>query len=235
MPYLILGLAVVIGIVLLLRGFAGADPKVVLRILKWTILVIGLTAVIYLGVVGRLSLALWIGAALLPFFLRARALRRMARSWRGPSAGQTSDIETGFLRMQLDHDTGELRGTVLDGQFRGRLLEEMALAEQVALLQECRVHDAQGAAVLEAFLDRVHGAAWRGGEEADTGGGARASSGSSMTFDEAYEILGLSPGAKPDDIREAHRKLMQKNHPDHGGSTYLASKINQAKELLLGG
>lgn len=233
MPYLLLGLGIVVGGFLLIKGLRGADPRKVVVVLKWTVIAIGGVGLLYLGVTGQLRRASYIAMGLLPFLMRWRALGRLARSWRGPTPGQSSDIETAYLRMRLDHDSGALEGTVLVGQFKGRLLQELSTAELVALLQECRVNDEQSAAILETYLDRVHGADWRGGGAGGSGGG-RSAAGAGISLDEAYEVLGLEPGASPDAIREAHRNLMQKMHPDHGGSTYLAAKINQAKELLLG-
>jgi hypothetical protein len=119
-------------------------------------------------------------------------------------------------------------------------LGELAPADLMALLQECRVNDPQSTPILESYLDRVHGAEWRGAEDpaGDSRSGGRsgaAPSGRAMTVEVAYDILGLAAGAGKDEIRDAHHKLMLKNHPDHGGSTYIAAKINQAKDLLLGG
>jgi DnaJ homolog subfamily C member 19 len=55
-----------------------------------------------------------------------------------------------------------------------------------------------------------------------------------MSIAQAYEVLGLNPNASRDEIIQAHRRMMQKVHPDRGGSDYLASQINQAKDTLLG-
>ena len=235
MSYLILAVAVVLGLYLLIRGIQGTDPRVLLRIFKWTFAILGIGIAGYLTVTGRIGYAVAVAAGLLPFLLRARRIAQAARSFRGPSPGQSSDVETAYLRMSLDHDTGELKGTVLEGPFRGRLVEELSLEELLALLRDCRVNDAQSAELLESYLDRVHGAEWRGGDPGAHAGGGESSDGRPMTVDEAYEILGVRRGADADEIRDAHRKLMLKIHPDQGGSTYLAAKINQAKEILLGG
>ena len=131
-----------------------------------------------------------------------------------------------------------MTGTVTAGPYAGRDLPSMSLVELLDLLNGC-ADDADSVRVLEAYLDRIHGPEWRGGEAGAGGGedGTRRASrawGGAMTTEEAWEILGLTPGAGPEDVKEAHRRLMAKLHPDHGGSTYLAAKLNQAKDLLLG-
>jgi glucan phosphoethanolaminetransferase (alkaline phosphatase superfamily) len=55
-----------------------------------------------------------------------------------------------------------------------------------------------------------------------------------MSTDEAMEVLGLKSGYTKEDVIQAHRRMMQKVHPDRGGSDYLAAQINKAKDTLLG-
>ncbi len=238
--YFILGLCIVVGTLVLARWFANADPKQVLRVLKWVLVGLGIGLVVLLLFAGRHALALLLLPALLPLFARMRLFLQRMKTMRGPRTGQTSEVATRFLRMTLNHDSGAMDGIVLEGAFRGQRLSEMELDALLDLWRDCRAQDEQSAAVLEAFLDRVHGDEWReiaglgaaGGGESDSSSARRGQA--TMTREEAFEVLGLEPGASESDIRTAHRRLMRHAHPDHGGSNYLAAKINQAKDLLLG-
>jgi len=147
--------------------------------------------------------------------------------------GQSSQINTEYLEVALDHDTGELTGQVIKGVFAGRALETLTGADLIDLWQVAAGDDPPSAQVIEAVLDRQH-PDWRDWSQ-DNDAGARTGGGDGiMGRAQAYEVLGLSPGASDAEIRAAHRDLMQKVHPDHGGSTILAAQINQAKDVLLG-
>ena len=131
--------------------------------------------------------------------------------------------------MILVHNTGMMEGKVLEGAMIGSQLSNLNLEQLLSLLDECRV-DGDSLNVLQVYLDREH-SGWR----SKTNGGESSSVvGEQMTKEQAYEILGLPPGALKDEIVDAHRKLMQKMHPDRGGSTYLAARINEARKRLLG-
>ena len=227
MPYILLAIAAAIGLFLVIKGLRGTSPKNLGRMIAMVAVLLGTGIIVFFAATGRLGPIGW-AALLLPLLFRLRQIRRAFRNMRGPTPGRSSDVETRFLRMELDHDSGVLRGTVIAGRYEGRTLDELTLGELLDLLRECRVDDPQSASVLESYLDRVHGAAWRGGE-----GGRAAAPDGAMTRDQALEILGLSPGASAEDIREAHRNLLRANHPDRGGSTFIAAQINRAKDVLL--
>ena len=131
--------------------------------------------------------------------------------------------------MELDHDSGSMDGTVLQGEYKDRRLSVMALADLLELRQACAT-DADSLQVLEAYLDRVHDQ-WR--EQASGSSAPADVSEVVMNTELALEILGLEEGASEDEIVKVHRALMQKLHPDRGGSDYLAKKINMAKDYLL--
>ena len=152
------------------------------------------------------------------------------------SPGQKSGVRTDFVEMILDHDSGRMEGRCLKGRFAGRELASLREAEVIQLLDEVSTSDSQGAALLEAYLDRR----CQGWRERRSAGASRQEQRQTrerngrMDRKEAYDILGLRLGAGEAEIRAAHRRLMMKLHPDQGGSTYLASRINEAKDVLLG-
>jgi hypothetical protein len=234
MLYLLGGFAVLGGFLLLVYLFVNADPARLARGLKVTGIVIAVAAIATLAISGRLAALLMPLAMLMPLLIRVRSV---LDRYRPPSGGQSSTVATAFLRMTLDHDTGAMEGTILRGRFAGMRLAELRPADLLALLRECRAEDEEGARLLEAYLDR-HRPDWRdelAGERTagSTGTGGARPAGGDMTVEEAYAVLGLAPGADPETIKEAHRRLMVKLHPDHGGSDYLATKINRARDVLL--
>lgn len=239
LPPLLLGIALVVCALLLTRWFATAPPGAVVRTARWTGIAALAAGGLFLLLTGRLAWAFAALAGLIPWGIRAmrahavyRGLRDTWTRMQGGKArpGNISRVETIFLRMVLDHDTGELSGEVLRGAFQGARLAELDFAQVMALRREVQ-NDEQSAQVLEAWLDRAY-PDWRDADRRKESRTA-APNGSTMTRSEAFQVLGLSQGAGAKDIKEAHRRLMKQMHPDHGGSTYLAARINQARDLLL--
>lgn len=233
--YLGLGVLVLVLGLWLLRAFVEADPARLARGVRVFVMTVGLSLALLLLVVlvasGRLGLGVAELGGLAPLALRGwgRWRRRQAAT---AAAGQSSEVETEYLRMRLDHDTGTMSGVVRRGPSQGRRLNELGREELVALWRECRAEDAQGASLLEAYLDRVM-TGWR--EAGGPAGASPRSSNDAMTRGEAFAVLGLAAGASEAEIREAYHRLMMKIHPDQGGSTYLAAQINRAREVLLRG
>lgn len=236
MQALILGFAALAAGLLALNWYLGANTQALARSLRIMIGVAALGIAALFLVRGQAGYALPLAVTGLWLLLNA-----LGGGSGGPrrSDGQASRIVTDMLRMELDHDTGEMRGTVLKGDFAGRAVETMSPAELAQLWWDCRFADPPSAQLIEAYLDREH-EGWREGFEragGAAGGGAGSggdAGGAGMSRTEAFAILGLAEGASTDEIRAAHRELMKRVHPDRGGSGYLAAKINAAKAVLLG-
>ena len=238
MGTMILGIALLVALVFFLRWYATAPPSDLLKVLKWGGLTIGGLLVLFMLLRGGFQF-LWIAAAfLIPYLLRRRGMRGWAQASKPRTEGQRSTVRTRFVAMELDHDTGDMDGEVLEGPHRGKRLSDLDLDSLLDLMHLAYNEDSQSAQVIQSYLDRVHGDEWQEhAEEAGSAGGGSNSGAkpgtSQMTRDEAYEVLGLQPGAGEDEIRAAHRRLIREYHPDAGGSDYLAAKINEAKDLLL--
>ena len=194
-----------------------------------------------LTLTGRLHWVAAVFAGILPFvrhlfpiilrvlpFLKYFYKRRQSTH---TSTGNQSEVRTRILNMQLDHDSGVMYGTVEEGPLKGSELGNLSETQFIQLLEYCRQHEVESARLLETYLDKRFGDSWR--QDDANNQGTPAGSSSAMDHQRAYEILGLVAGCSREAIIEAHRKLMQKNHPDRGGSHYLAAQINQAKDYLL--
>ena len=236
MPTLIFGAVAVVVLYLLLQLFRAANPAVLARAVKIVGGVLSLAVAAYTGLRGELVVAIPLGifgAGLLGWSpLAASGFAGIGGLFGGGqrSSGQNSRVRSQFLDMSLDHDSGQMSGTILAGEHAGRGLGEFDLAGLLAMAPS---FDAESVALLESYLDRRF-PAWREHAQGNGAGGQRrAPASGKMTAEEAYQILGLQPGASRDDIGRAHRALMKKLHPDQGGPTYLAARVNEAKDTLL--
>jgi hypothetical protein len=229
LSYLALGLAALGLLYLAARWFVSTPTRQLAQALTTFAAVFSAMASTGLLLTGRLGLAIVTVAA------TVMAVRALVQGPRGatplgggrPGGGPASSVDTRYLAMQLDHATGEVDGLVQQGAFRGRELSSLGLSELRALLQEIQLEDPQSVSLIEAYLDR-RAPGWR-----ETGSPPSSPGGSAMDERTALEILGLSQGASEAEIKAAHRALMARCHPDHGGSAYLAAQLNQARDFLL--
>ena len=238
MQFLLLGLIALWLLVLLGRGTVRANPAMLAGLIRNGGGILTLVGVALAVTRGQLPL----GGLLftLALWLFSGAKRPMThgfgfKSARTAGQGQ-SHTASSWLDMQIDLASGAISGRVLQGAFAGRDLDGLSQQECAALHQVCLGVDPEGARLLETYFDRRF-AGWRQAGNAD--GDARQRGGSEprrsagMSEQEAYQIVGIEKGAAAAQISGAHRALMKKCHPDHGGSAAQAARVNEARDVLM--
>ncbi len=228
---LIFGLVVLALLLWALHAFTKVKPQTAAVVLKTGGGLGALAVAGLLGARGRLDIAIPLGLTglgllgWLPWSIPGLGARMRK------SAGQVSRVRSAFVEMELEHDTGTMRGRILAGRHEGAALDALDVATLAGFLPDI---DEESRSLLMAYLDRRE-TLWRENAQADATAGSsrRGWSTGKMTEEEAYQILGVQPGASAKDIGLAHRSLMKKLHPDQGGSTYLAARVNEAKDVLL--
>ncbi|MGO8846450.1 MAG: DnaJ domain-containing protein [Methylocella sp.] len=233
--YLLGGILLFFLVLRALRAFAEADPAALALVIRRGGGGAALLAAVVLLLRGRFDMAIGLGglgAWLLG--MRNGSLMRMFKSFSSPRKQNVSCVRSAMIEMELDHDSGKMRGTVLAGPDEGKSLDSMTRPQCEALYDLCCADDPEGARLMEAYLDRRF-AGWRAAAQNQGNSGRRNARRrpSTMSEDEAYEVLGLQKGASEEDVVRSHRSLMKKLHPDHGGSTDLAARVNEAKDVLM--
>ena len=197
---------------------------------KW---LAGLAVVLLLGlaVTGRLHWIFALVAAVVPFIRRMLGLisylpmlKGLLHRFRDPppdfSFNRQSSVETQYLTVEMDPASGQLIGQIKQGLYQGRKLQELSEQELTALLKEYAREDPPSERLLAAYLERSGHTSWRRHYSQDDTRRRRSAEQGSMSRQEAYAILGLAEDASEDEVIEAHRRLIQKLHPDRGGNDY---------------
>jgi hypothetical protein len=234
MPTLFIGLLALVLVLWVLKSLARTDPRYLIKVGRTAGGIVMLAGAAFLGSRGEVFAAVPLGVTGLSLlgWLPAGMRGYLPDSWPfgQKSGGQVSRVRSNFIEMTLAHDSGAMTGTIVAGRFKGASLDALELSALAGLLAE---FDEESRNLLAAYLDRRN-PRWRENVDNDAAaGGRRATRAGKMSEEEAYQILGLAPGASADDISRAHRSLMKKLHPDQGGSTYLAARVNEAKDVLL--
>ena len=237
MPRILLLLAIVIALVVMIRRAQALPPHQRRGAFIKILLGIAVVGVVILTLTGRMH---WIGAALtgllvlirqtLPLIIRLLPALGSLKSQGSQSSSKQSEVRSAILKMTLDHNTGDLSGEVLQGEFTGWWLDELDRHQLDELMAYCQKEDADSAQLLSSYLEQRFP---DGASQSESASGQYSASGNSMNRAEALAVLGLSEEATDEDIVAAHRALIQKLHPDRGGNHYLAAKINEAKDFLV--
>ena len=237
MPFLIAGLLILWLASSGLKKLVRVNPAVVAAMVRRAGGLLAFAAAFLLLLRGSLNLAValaglggWLMLNRVPTLQDLTGLVKRRR--------QVFRVRSAMIEMELDHGSGVMTGAVLAGPDEGASLDGLSRSRCLALFQCCLRDDPEGARLLEAYLDRrfpgwreaAHqGQDPRGGPSSDRTGGRSGA----MSEDEAHQVLGLAKSATREEISRAHRALMQKLHPDHGGSTALAARVNEAKDVLM--
>jgi hypothetical protein len=229
--------AFIAGLVLLyvllygVKQFSRLSPPAAARLVRQGGGALGLLGALILLLRGSIVLASLLASAALGF-AGWRNAANLGALFRGPQSKKGSAARSAMVEMRLDHATGQMSGWVLAGPMEGQSLDMLSRPACLELYATCLRDDPDGARLLETYLDRRF-AGWREAAKGQGDAGRAQSSAGVMSEKEAYETLGLAQGASPEEITRAHRALMKKLHPDHGGATSLAARVNQAKDILL--
>jgi hypothetical protein len=230
MPKIILILALLIG-VWYWWSYLKKLPKDKSRPFLWKTgfwLVLGIAS--YLVLTGKMH---WLGAglaALVPLLrsvilwgFRAAPLMRLL----GRFKSTPSQFRTQSLVVTINFASGQLTGEIISGDLAGKQLSELSSDEIKTLSKQLKENDKESYILLQAYLIRS------GSTDEQFANNFKADNYTEISKAEAYEVLGISADSSQEEVIKAHKRLMQRLHPDRGGSDYLAAKINAAKDLLI--
>ena len=237
MIWILVGAALLAVLLLFARWYVNAEPRDVVSALRYIALFF---AIVVIGVAimsGRLSILWLILLSVLPWLGRLRAFNRQVSKLRGPASGQHIDKRTKFVVLYINQETGDMDGRVLTGPKAGMLLSELGIDALVTLYEAAVIEDDESADILESYLDRMHSQTWRSKSKIvdqldSTGENIGGHDG--MTRSDAYEMLGLQPGASKTEIERTSQALIDLGHPDASKAEDIRRKVIQAKEILLG-